>query len=122
MKKVTIGGKAAIDSTHLRAYSRSYNSHQNYRFAIEKTKNPPRHQSRGEIDTLTSDSLCLSEAGSNTCVAGLKRFTGVRIRTVVGSGYVVRQPRADATACFAPLGLHLTMERPATFIPIEIIA
>jgi len=57
---------AAMDS--------AYDSHENYRFAIEEAKVAPviALNPRGGVDALTSGSLYLSEDGGYTCFAGFK--------------------------------------------------
>lgn len=52
----------------------AYDSHENYRFAIEEAKVAPiiALNPRGGVDALTSNSLHLSKDGSYTCFAGFK--------------------------------------------------
>ena len=56
------------------AMDSAYDSHENYRFAIEEAKVAPiiALNPRGGVDALTSGSLYLSEDGGYTCFAGLK--------------------------------------------------
>jgi len=57
---------AAMDS--------AYDSHENYRFAIEDAKVAPiiALNPRGGVDAVTSSALYLAEDGSYTCLAGFK--------------------------------------------------
>jgi len=56
------------------AMDSAYDSHENYRFAIEEAKVAPiiALNPRGGIDAITRGSLYLSEDGSYTCVTGFK--------------------------------------------------
>jgi transposase len=56
------------------AMDSAYDSHENYRFAIEEAKVAPiiALNPRGGVDALTSGSLYLSEDGGYACFAGLK--------------------------------------------------
>jgi transposase len=56
------------------AMDSAYDSHENYRFAIEDAKVAPiiALNPRGGVDALTSSALYLAEDGSYTCLAGFK--------------------------------------------------
>ena len=56
------------------AMDSAYDSHENYRFAIEEAKVAPiiALNPRGGVDALTSSALYLAEDGSYTCLAGFK--------------------------------------------------
>lgn len=56
------------------AMDSAYDSHENYRFAIEEAKVAPiiALNPRGGVDAVTSSALYLTENGSYTCLAGFK--------------------------------------------------
>jgi IS5 family transposase len=56
------------------AMDSAYDSHENYRFAIEEAKVAPiiPLNPRGGVDAITSSALYLAEEGSYTCLAGFK--------------------------------------------------
>ena len=56
------------------AMDSAYDSHENYRFAIEEAKVAPiiALNPRGGVDAVTSSALYLAEDGSYTCLAGFK--------------------------------------------------